>query len=74
MASGNRTPGPRAEYETVNTYIKLPRELDFLCSAYAKHMRLTSRSQAIQRLLETHPELVKLANTLYYRDNDTSPR
>lgn len=74
MASGNRSPGPRRQqFETEATYINLPRELVFLCKAYARHKRYTSLTLVVQTLLETHPDLVKFAHELYDGGNTSPP-
>lgn len=57
---------------TVIIQTRVPKELQFLIDLYANRKRCVSTSEAIRRLLESHPELTKLAYELYDRDS-TSP-
>lgn len=73
MARGNGSASPRIEYEKVTVNITLPRELVFICKEYGKRGRIPSFTGVVQRLLETHPDLTSLANSLYNRDNTHEP-
>jgi hypothetical protein len=46
-------------------FARVPRELIMLAKCYQNTSRIPTFSGTIQRLLETHPELVKLAELLY---------
>ena len=45
--------------------VVLPKELTFLLKIYQEDNRIVTKNVTIQRLLETHPALVELAEALY---------
>lgn len=64
MDSGNGS--TRKGYDkTVSLYVRIPPELKFLLMRYHSVRKLPSFSYAVQSLLETHPELARLAAELY---------
>ena len=50
---------------TVTIYCRVPGELKFLVHSWQNACRLPTFNAAIQRLLETHPDLAKHAASLY---------
>lgn len=60
MDSGNGGSGNPAAPVTFQYHIRLPLELAVLVSLYQKRTKMVSRSEAFRRLLETHPELLRL--------------
>jgi hypothetical protein len=76
MASGDRSPGRKAPWQEgqVATFLWLPKELRFLVDLYKTSRRMPTFTEAVRRLLETHPDLTHLAETLYNEGDDTSPR
>lgn len=56
----------------VTLFVNIPPELRFLVDQYRIDMRMPTLSEAIRRLLESHPALTETAERLYNR-SDTSP-
>ena len=50
---------------TVIWYLEVPEELDFIVRVYKESRRIQAKVRAITELLESHPELVQLAEQLY---------
>lgn len=75
MGSGNGSTGStaKASEQKVVLFAMIPKELKFLVDQYKITSRSISMAEAIRRLLETHPELTRLANILYNGGNNTSP-
>lgn len=72
MASGNRRPGPLG-YGEETLYVTLPKEILFIVESYRISRRIPSTKMAIQRLLESHPDLTYLAARLYIEENTSPP-
>lgn len=72
MASGNRSTSQSSHAPAI-IYVKIPHELKYLVSLYQVDRRMISFREALQRLLETHPDLTALANGLYTGTDSTSP-
>ena len=76
MGSGNGSTGSAKKTGTeqkVVLFAMIPKELKFLVDQYKITSRSISMAEALRRLLETHPELTRLANILYNGGNNTSP-
>lgn len=76
MDSGDGgTSGASAEESgrKVACFYMLPVELKFLLDLYRINRRMQSSTEAMRRLLETHPDLTRLADMLYNGENSTSP-
>lgn len=66
MDGGDRRPSFAFQDEDkVVLFATVPRELKFLVILYQRASRMQSFSEAMRRLLETHPELTKVADRLY---------
>ena len=64
--------GPvKGHVKRVDLYATVPGELKYLVKTWQITQRLPSFSLALQRLLETHPDLAKLAAELYTRSRIT---
>ena len=75
MASGDGSPGsPGQDGRKVALFLMLPIELRYLLDLYKINRRMQSTNEAMRRLLETHPDLTRLAEVLYNEGNDTSPQ
>lgn len=66
-------PTNRVPYSTATMYARVPSELKYLIVKYQQHQKLMSFSNAVQRLLETHPDLARLAAELYNASSDAHP-
>lgn len=51
----------------------MPEPLRYLVEQYEKDMLLPSFSMAIRRLLETHPDIAKRADSLYHESQRLTP-
>lgn len=71
MASRDGSSGNPGEGK-VALFVMVPGELRFLVNRYRIDMRIPTTSEAIRRLLESHPALTETAERLYNR-GDTSP-
>lgn len=71
MGSGNGSTGSTAP--KVVLFVMIPKELKGLLDLYKITSRSISMAEVVRRLMETHPELTKLADTLYTKENSTSP-
>lgn len=69
---GGRNRRPRYSGSKV-IYVHVPPELRYLVDCYRIEMRCRSVSEAVQKILETHPVLTSIAE-MVYTDNDTSPQ
>jgi hypothetical protein len=45
--------------------LAVPEELVFILEVYRKHMKITSRNQAIRTLIETHPDIAFVVSGVY---------
>jgi hypothetical protein len=73
MAGGNRSPVDKAPgVKSATLFVMVPAELRFLVDQYRIDRRMPTLSEAIRRLLESHPDLTETAQRLYNR-SDTSP-
>lgn len=72
MAGGNGSPG-RTRQQKVTLYVELPAELAYLVNLYRFSRRIPTQAEAYRRLLECHPVLTSLAESLY-DDGNTSPQ
>lgn len=52
----------------VTLFVMVPGELRFLVDQYRIDMRMPTLSEAIRRLLETHPALTETALRIYNRE------
>lgn len=74
MARGNgSTSGTKENGQKVALFAMIPKELKFLLDLYKTSSRSISMAEALRRLLETHPELTRLADVIYNGENNTSP-
>lgn len=65
MARGDRSAVDSAENSVSVLFCQLPPELIFLVDQYKIYMRMPTRTEAVRRLLESHPALTDVANRLY---------
>jgi hypothetical protein len=71
---GRDGPVKNPPYKFVTIYARgIPAELKFLVGRYQECKRIASYSQAIRKLLETHPDLAKLAAELYTESVSDGP-
>lgn len=49
----------------MNYPLSIPEELRVLVEIYQKRMKVVSYNQALRMLLETHPEIDRLASEIY---------
>lgn len=73
MDSGDGSSGSEVGGRKVACFYMLPVELKFLLDLYRINRRMQSSTEALRRLLETHPDLTRLADMLYNEEKDTSP-
>jgi hypothetical protein len=64
-------PGPGWSVLNINT--KVPVELKFLVNYYKNARKLPTFSYAVRQLLETHPELARIAAELYTNSKVKGP-
>lgn len=74
VADPGRGPGVigHAPGDTVNIYVRLPVELDWVIRSYQLASRLPSLGYTFQALLQTHPAIVAFAERLY-NNSQASP-
>lgn len=67
MDSGNRAVGLQV------LYVRLPPELIQLIDMQAKRLHFASRSQAVKYLIETHPAIASVIETIYDATRQQTP-